>query len=162
MKTKVNKTKEEINYNKVVNFENNEITVLDGVFNYGDIHNEGKVFKGATGSKFEVVSKKQYKDIMSYKNVISRLSEVEIPEQFMDYKNPAKMCYKAMKANNEIEDFMFDLSYFELWDYLREELNLSLDQAYIFNCIGGGRCFEKDFQGNINPELSEVIREYES
>jgi len=162
MKTKVNNTRKEITYNKIVNFENNEITVLDGVFNYGDIHNEGKVFKGATGSKFEVVSKKQYCNTMQKKNVIDKLEDLEIPEHFGKGKSALNKCYLAMKVNNEIEDFMFDLSYFELWDYLREELNLSLDQAYIFNCIGGGRCFEKDFQGNINPELSEVIREYES
>lgn len=67
-----------------------------------------------------------------------------------------------MIANDEVEGFVFDTSHNELWDYLREELNLSEDEAYIFNCIGGGRCFDKDFNGNINPELSILIREIES
>ena len=112
METKRQETK----YNKIVNFDEDtkQITVLDGIFKYED------GFKGATGSKFEPVSR------------------------------------------DEVKDFVFDTSYNELWEYLREELNLSEDEAYIFNCIGGGRCFDKDFNGNINPELSILIREIES
>jgi len=56
---------------------------------------------------------------------------------------------------------MFDTSYKELWDYMRQELNLNEEEAYIFNCTGGGRCFDKNFQGNINPELSKKIRNAE-
>ena len=67
-----------------------------------------------------------------------------------------------MIANDEVKDFVFDTSYDELWDYLREELNLSEDEAYIFNWIGGGRCFDKDYQGNYNEKLSQLIREIES
>jgi hypothetical protein len=58
-------------------------------------------------------------------------------------------------------ELIFDYSYCHLWDYLRTELNLNENQAYIFDCIGGGRCFDENFQGNVNPELSEIIREYE-
>ena len=45
---------------------------------------------------------------------------------------------------------------------MREELNLSKDEAYIFNCLGGGRYFDKDYQGNYNEELSQLIREIEA
>lgn len=55
-----------------------------------------------------------------------------------------------------------DDSYSELWDYLREELDLNEDDAYMFNCTGGGRCFDSDFQGNVNVELSKLIREIET
>lgn len=61
-----------------------------------------------------------------------------------------------------LKELFFDLSYIELWDYMREELNLSEDEAYIFNCSGGGRCFDKDYQGNYNEDLSQLIREIES
>jgi len=61
-----------------------------------------------------------------------------------------------------LTELFFDLSYNELWDYLREDLNLSQEEAYIFSCVGGGRCFDSDFKGNINPELSLIIREFES
>ena len=65
-------------------------------------------------------------------------------------------------SEEALKELFFDLSYSEMWDELREVLNLNENEAYIFNCVGGGRCFDKDFQGNISPELSKVIREYEN
>ena len=108
-------------YNKIVNYneETKKITVLDYIF-------KDDSFKGATGSKFEPVSRDEYE-------------------------------YRTDEDN-----FVFDTSHNELWDYLREELNLSEDEAYIFNCIGGGRCFDKDYQGNYNEKLSQLIREIEA
>lgn len=148
--------KTEQKFNKIVNFdkESNEITVLDVVFKYDDS------FKGATGSKFLPVSKSEYKERTKKDNVIEQIIECGLPENFQ--KTGALGCYKAMKQNNEIEQFCFDTSYSELWGYLRKELKLNKTDAFIFECIGGGRCFDKDFQGNVNPELSEIIREYEN
>jgi len=166
-------TRQQTNYNKIVNFdkESNEITLLDYTFN----HNDG--FKGATGTKFEIVSKENYKESMKKESVIEHILDCGIPLKFysnkvQDYytqdnefdiddtlrETAARRCFKAMRDNKEIGDFTFNCSYRELWGYLREELSLSEDEAYIFNCTGGGRCFDEDFQGNINPELSEVIR----
>ena len=150
--------RQETKYNKVVNFdkETNEITVLDGTFKYND------GFKGATGSKFEPISKDEYNDRMDEDNVIEYLIDngIDLPENYK--RGGFQELYEAMEANDELEDFIFDCSYRKLWDYLREELNLSEDEAYIFNYTGGGRCFDKDFQGNINPELSQIIRDIES
>ena len=154
METKRQETK----YNKIVNFDEDtkEITVLDGIFKY-----EGG-FKGATGSKFEPVSRDEYEDRTDKDNFVEYLidSGIDLPDNFK--RSGFEGLAKAMIANDEVKDFVFDTSYDELWDYLREELNLSEDEAYIFNCIGGGRCFDKDFNGNINPELSILIREIES
>lgn len=150
--------KTQTNYNKIVNFdkETNEIIMLDYIFK----HDDG--FKGATGTHFEPITKSEYKERMKKENAIESLidSGIELPENFK--RGGFNAMYKAMKANDEIESFMFDTSYSELWNYLREELKLSENEAYIFNCTGGGRCFDKDFQGNINPELSVLIREIES
>ena len=154
METKRQETK----YNKIVNFDEDtkEITVLDGIFKYED------GFKGATGSKFEPVSRDEYEDRTDEDNFVEYLidSGIDLPNNFK--RSGFEGLAKAMIANDEVEDFVFDTSYNELWEYLREELNLSEDEAYIFNCIGGGRCFDKDFNGNINPELSILIREIES
>lgn len=154
METKRQETK----YNKIVNFDEDtkEITVLDGIFKYEDS------FKGATGSKFEPVSRDEYEDRTDEDNFVEYLidSGIDLPDNFK--RSGFEGLAKAMIANDEVKDFVFDTSYNELWDYLREELNLSEDEAYIFNCIGGGRCFDKDFNGNINPELSILIREVES
>lgn len=150
--------KTQTDYNKIVNFdkETNEITVLDYIFKYND------GFKGATGTKFEPITKSEYKERMQKDNVIEYLidSGIDLPENYK--RSGFNGLYKAMKQNNELESFIFNTSYSELWNYLRTELNLSKDEAYIFNCSGGGRCFDKDFEGNINPELSKVIREIES
>ena len=154
METKRQETK----YNKIVNFDEDtkKITVLDGIFKYED------GFKGATGSKFEPVSRDEYEARTDEDNFVEYLidSGIDLPDNFK--RSGFEGLAKAMIANDEVKDFVFDTSYDELWDYLREELNLSEDEAYIFNCIGGGRCFDKDFNGNINPELSILIREIES
>mgnify|MGYP001556407101 FL=1 len=150
--------KQETKYNKIVNFDEDtkEITVLGGIFKYED------GFKGATGSKFEPISRDEYEDRTDEDNFVEYLidSGIYLPDNFK--RSGFEGLAKAMIANDEVKDFVFDTSYNELWEYLREELNLSEDEAYIFNCIGGGRCFDKDFNGNINPELSILIREIES
>ena len=144
-------------YNKIVNYnkETKEVTVLDYIFKDGS-------FKGATGSKFEPVSKDEYEDRTDEDNFVEYLidSGIDLPDNFK--RSGFEGLAKAMIANDEAENFVFDTSHNELWDYLREELNLSEDEAYIFNCIGGGRCFDKDYQGNYNEYLSQLIREIEA
>lgn len=145
---------------KVVNYdkETKEITVLDYAFN-DTLHH--KPFNGCTGTKFEIISKAEYKERTSKENVIDYLidSGLELPKEHL--RGGWNSVYKEMKANNEIDSFIFDISYSELHDYLRKELKLNKNEAFTFSCIGGGRCFNKDFKGNINPELSEVINQFE-
>lgn len=152
------KDKEETIYNKVVNFdkETKEITMLDRTFK----HSDG--FKGAVGTIFEPISRDSYDETMDEDNVIEYLidSGIELPKEFK--RGGFEQLYDAMLNNNELEDFMFDTSYREMWGELREELGLDEEEAYIFTCTGGGRCFDKNFQGNINPELSAEIRKFES
>lgn len=151
--------RKETQYNKVVNFdkETNEITVLDYTFD-DTLHS--KPFKGATGSKFEVISKEQFDETIEPYLDDDKELLIYMAENFGDLNR--QMIENVDSSEDALKELFFDLSYAELWDYLREELNLSEDEAYIFNCTGGGRCFDKDFQGNINPELSLIIREIES
>jgi hypothetical protein len=152
--------KTETKYNKVVNIdkEGNEIIILDRVFN----DNDG--FKGAVGNKFEPISKSHYKTIMSKDNMIDRIIDSGIltaPSKDLEYKF-AEVVYKEMKANGELEEWVFDLSYKnELWNELRK-YGYPKSKYPIFNCIGGGRCFDSNFEGNTNVELSKIIREIES
>lgn len=142
-------------FNKVVNFENGVITVLDYVFDYG-----GET-KGATGTVFEPISREQYEIETSFENIKDCLkNSSELPEKYWD--GGYNEWTQAILDNNEEMNVIYDTSYKNLWDYLREELGLDEENAYIFDCRGGGRCFSKDYQGNVNPELSKVIREYES
>ena len=147
--------RKEIVYNKIVDYsEDREITVLSGVFEYTDS------FRGATGNKFIPISEEEIQD---------RISEYEGENmEFLKYMADnfggvtSQMIDGIDTSREALIDFFFDQSYRELWDDIREELGLSEEEAVIFDCVGGGRCFDKDFQGNINPELSAIIREYES
>ena len=152
------KNREEIKFNKVVNFdkENNEVIVLDGVFKYND------GFKGATGSIFEPVTRERYDEVLE-------MDVDEIADYLIDAGFELPECQKggfigwaSDFTNDDRLSLFFDLSYTELHKYIREQIGLTEDEAYMFNCIGGGRCFDNEFKGNINPELSKIIRKYES
>ena len=150
--------KNQTDYNKIVNFdkENGEIEVLDYTFDHG-------TFKGATGSRFDIITKSQYDDIME-----EYLSNPSAVSEYWHDATGEYLSYDDTIAISESEDEIIRLcgglddSYRELWDYLREELKLSKQEAYMFNCSGGGRMFDKDYQGNYNEELSEEIRKFES
>ncbi len=155
--TTVKKSNEEKTFNKVVNIdENGEITLLSYIFK----HSDG--FMGATGSKFEPVTREQYEENTTEDAICEYLidSGVDLPEQWK--RTGFEGWAKAIIDAGEEGAVMYDNSYRELWDYLREACNLDKESAYIFNCVGGGRCFDKKFKGNVNPELSKIIRQYES
>lgn len=148
--------RQQTDFKKVVNIsEAGEITVLDYVFDHGD------GFKGATGSKFYPVSREEYEERTDLEYITEYLidSGLELPEDFK--RGGFDAWAKAIKQAGEDGTFMFDQSYSELWDMLREVSGLNEDEAFIFECVGGGRCFDKDFQGNVNPELSAIIRDFE-
>lgn len=151
--------RKETTFNKVVNVaEDGEITVLDYIF-YDTLH--GKPFNGATGSKFYPVSRERYEEATERENIIEYLidSGFELPDNFK--RGGFEEMADAIINNGEEMDLMFDTRYSNLWDYLREELNLTEDEAYIFECAGGGRCFDKNFKGNRNKHLSKLIRDAE-
>ena len=146
--------KNQTDYNKIVNYdkETNEVTLLDYTFQHSDN------FKGATGTTFDIISKAEYKERMLRKNVMYQLIDCGLD------KNRAELniMYSTMKECDEIEQFIFDLSYQNLHEYIRTELKLSKKDCYILSCGGGGRCFDSSYQGNFNTELSQIIRQFES
>lgn len=151
-------SRKSVTYNKVVNFdrESNEITVLNDVFEYED------GMRGATGTVFVPVSEAQYDEETSFDNLKEYIKDCmdRVPENYED--EGWNGFTQAIIDNGEAGDTVYDMSYSYLWDMLREECGLDESDAYVFNCVGGGRCFSSDFEGNMHPELSEIIREYES
>jgi hypothetical protein len=141
-------------YNKIVNFDTDgkEVQMLGDVFQYKS------GFKGATGTRFDMISKAEYKERMRKSNVMDALRECSNNKSYTQLQQ----IYKDMKENDEIESFIFDLSYQELHDNMRKELKLSKTDCYIFSCSCGGRMFDKDFQGNFNTDLSQIIRDAET
>lgn len=141
-------------YNKVVNIaEDGEISVLADVFKYKD------GFRGATGSSFYPVTKSEYEDKTDTQSCVEYLidSGIDLPTKYESFMEMVTDMDEQERVN-----LMFDNSYSELWDMMREVAGLSEQDAYIFDCSGGGRIFDSNFQGNINPELSAIIREYET
>lgn len=140
--------------NKVVNVdEDGEITVLQEIFNYDD------GCKGATGSRFYPISEGEYEERTTREAIAEFLEgATELYPEYDSYEDWAD----AIIANGEEGEVMFDNSYSNLWDMMREECGLSEEDAYVFDCVGGGRMFDANYQGNVNPELSELIRKAES
>lgn len=140
-------------YNKVVIVEDNTITVLKESFKHSDD------FKGLIGINFEIISKDEYDEIIEpYLN-----DKIELIKYYADAGCDITSDFiDGIEADEEsIKNLMFDTSYSNLWEYLREKLNLSEDEAYIFNCVGGGRCFKKGDVFTHNKKLQYLIDEFE-
>ena len=148
-----------INYWEVVNIDEDtkEITILDYVFD------DKNGLKGATGSKFEPISKNEYKERISEDNIIDYIIDsgiITAPNESL-LRKFAEVMYYEMSEEEKI-DCAFDTSYKEKWDDVLRPHGFSEDEYPIFNCVGGGRCFDSDFKGNINTKLSKIIRKYET
>ena len=144
-------------YFKIVNIaEDGEITVLDELFEYAD------GFKGATGSKFIPVSLDEYNEQMNMdsEDLADYLidSGFELPES---HKKGGFISWAEEFTGEDKMSLFWDLSYAEKWENLREQAKLSETDAKIFNCVGGGRCFDAKYKGNQSDKLSAKIREYE-
>ena len=148
----------ETKYNKVVNFdrENNEIIVLSEIFDYGD------GFHGATGNIFEPISREEYEEKTSDHELLIEylMGACDLPDEYK--RGGYEEWAKTIEDNDEVADLLYDQSYMSIWDSIREQCGLTEDEAYIFDCRGGGRMFDKDFEGNMNPDLCALIRETET
>lgn len=152
--------KTEEKFFEIVNVaDDGEIQVLQSIFKYTD----GGKLKGATGARFYPVSRHRYEEIV-------RMGDDEIAEHLIDagfelpdhHKKGGYIEWAAQFDENDKLQLFFDLSYQENWNELREKAGLSEDEAYIFECAGGGRMFDKDFKGNRNDALCEKIRKIEA
>ena len=152
-------TKEQISVWKVVNIdkETNEIEVLDYLFR------DGKDFHGATGTRFEPVSKKQYKEMTKKSYIAEMLEGCYSLDDLVKHHGTKSYNVLAQRIidNDEQDSFVFDLSYNEHWDILRE-CGYNEKDYPLFNCTGGGRMLDANYKGNVSEELNAKIREYES
>lgn len=146
-------TKEQIDYNEIVGENQGIIYVLDYVFKHSDN------FKGATGSTFRLVPKSEYDERMADKDYFK--------EQWIDaIKHDLRTdSFDDWLKYNDLpsEEAIFDLSYIEMHDKIRSLLKVSEKDYPIIECIGGGRCFNKNmkFDKVFNKKLIKVINEYE-
>jgi len=138
---------------KVVNCQDNEIQFLDYIFEDSST--------GAVGTLFNAISKEEYEYRTSKENITDYLNDIGyFEEEIFETEEEKEEHINSIIEKYGAENIIFDLSDSEHWNKLREELpQFSDEEKYpIFEWVGGGRMFDKDFQGNINPELSEKIR----
>ena len=119
-----------------------------------------KDFKGSVGTIFQPISKSYFDEIIEPYLDNDKELLIYMAENFGELNR--RMIENIDSTEEGLKNMFFDLSHIELWDDIREELGLSEDEAYIFDCRGGGKCFNKEFEGNINVKLSKVIRKFES
>lgn len=146
----------QIDYYKVVDVaEDGTITMLDYVFEQGD-------WRGAVGTQLKTIDRETYEAHTDRECLIEHLmdSGIDVPDCYKrgGYERWADAIIDCGNAG----EFMFDQSEREYWDDLRKTLGLTEDEAYIFEYVGGGRCFDKNYVGNKDANLSAIIRRYES
>lgn len=85
----------ETKYNKIVNYDkdNKEVTVLDYTFKHSDD------FKGATGTRFDIISKAEYKDRMKKENVIESLMLEKAGYEDIEYQQSDEAIKETIIAN---------------------------------------------------------------
>jgi len=147
--------KKETKYNKIVNIEeDNEITILDYVFKYNDN------LKGATGSKYYPITEEEIQERIGDFEGDDKELLIYMAENFGSLTR--EMIEGVDSSREALIELFFDNSIYSYPEHEEEiRKHFSIEDYPIIDCVGGGRCFKKDFQGNINPELSKIIREYE-
>jgi len=148
-------TRKQINYNQIVGIIGNDIYMLDYTFS------DGKDFKGATGTVFNLVSKEQYEETMDNQDdlfldmwkdaVANNTTEQSFKDWFNDISDDEKL------------EINFDQSYSEYHDEIREIMNVSKEDYPVICCTGGGRCFKKGmkFDKVFNKKLIAEINKFE-
>jgi hypothetical protein len=150
--------REQNNYHKLIGRIGNDYYFLDYTFSHGD------GFKGATGTVLTPVGKNEYEDRTD--------PESETCQEW--FREIWKMAVENNDTDKGLEDWVFenisaygdegvfDFSGYDLWEQLRE-IGLNEDDYPVFECIGGGRCFDVDmvFDEIYDKELWEEIKKFE-
>lgn len=147
--------KTEKRYDKIVNIaEDNEITIL----NYTFKHNDN--FQGATGSKYYPVTEEEIQNRISDFEDNDKELLIYMAENFGSLTR--EMIENVDSSREALIELFFDSSINSNPTHEEEIRKYFKEKDYpIIDCVGGGRCFDKDFQGNKNKKLSAIIRKFE-
>lgn len=150
--------KEETKYNEIIaRDEDGTIIMLDYVFDHGD------GFKGATGTRFELVSKERYEEETSEEYVRDNYGYLwQEAVQHGNYKGSEEDYIRELMQ--DVDTLVYDDSYSFMHDAIREKLGVTEEEYPIITCTGGGRMFDKDsnYPTVYRPDLLEIIHKYET
>lgn len=119
------------------------IVMVDDFFFYEDIAGS---LHGVTGSTFRPVNQETY-DLETSRDALL--------ERFEDEEGGARMVRLAVESGEE-DELAFDLSYAERHPVLRGAHETMRD-AVVFDCTGGGRCFDAEDKGEYSVVLDETL-----
>jgi hypothetical protein len=148
-------TRQETKYNKLVGIIDDEYCFLDYTFKDGD-------FMGACGTILQPITRKQYEYDTSEDSLLERLGEWWKNAVDNNSTELGKVEWVRDIYNRDGDDALYDLSGYDLWDQLRN-IGLTEEDYPVFNCIGGGRCFDKNmkFDKVYDQKLVDIINQYE-
>lgn len=134
--------------------------VCDYVFDDGE-------FRGAVGSTFQPIDKDGYE-------TMHNSSSEEVKDRFHDLWAGAAKDGRTEESLEEFcenilacdgDDALWDLSYSNYaWDLIRDAIpELTEDEYPVFECVGGGRCFDPNMQWDelYDAETWALICKYE-
>lgn len=126
------------------------------------IFEDGKNFKGATGSILRPINLEEYEGRTSIEN--KRDYAKEAWQQAVAEHQTEDSLDDWMEYNDyPDEEFIFDLSYPEYAEELRRIFEYSDEDYPVIECTGGGRCFDKNqkFDEVYDQKLLDRILEVE-
>ena len=130
--------KEQTTYNVIIGLDScGDVIVLDYAFNYDS--DNANAFHGVTGSRFYAVPKAEYRESMKRDNIVESLMTCGMEEY--STQNKAIKAYQQMKCMGELEDFVYDPSYSNMHESIREAFGYKEKDYPIITCTGGGRMF---------------------
>ena len=148
--------RKQTDYNQLVGIKDGELYMLDYVFD------DGKDFKGATGSIFDPVSQQWIDECNSDENKKEHLIESWRNSVSSGDTEESLQEYIDTWPEDDNEFFGQDTSY--IYRIPEGTLEKYFPGAVTFTCVGGGRCFEKNmkFDVIISQDMVDLINKYET
>lgn len=135
-------TRKATTYNEILGRdEHGSVIVLDEVFEYD------RDFKGATGSRFEIVSREEVEEAIepeNFKEYVREIWQMEVAEGLITSGLDEWIEYYFETEDEKIE-YLYDDSYSRLHPAIREAFDVPEDA--VINCTGGGRMFPGALEG---------------
>lgn len=135
-------TRKATTYNEILGRdEPGSVIVLDEVFDYGDR------LKGATGTRFEIVSREEVEeaiDTENFEGYIHEIWQMEVAEGVTTSGLEGWIEHYFGTEEEKIE-YLYDDSYSHMHPAIREAFDVPEDA--VINCTGGGRMFPDALEG---------------
>lgn len=129
-------------YNEILGRdEGGSVVVLDEVFEYD------YGFKGATGTRFEIVSREEVEEAIETENFEDYAREIwrmEVAEGVTE-SGLEEWTEHYFETEEEKIGYLYDNSYSHMHPAIREAFNVPEDA--VINCTGGGRMFPATLEG---------------